>query len=690
MRQDQVGARRRRRRGGGGAALLDALVSAALAEYGDVGIYDPTELAEIDFLNHPEQLVQLVSDCTKRASRLMKPGMLLMTEITSQWMQMMVERQYPPLTPHHTQAFTVLMMSHFYGDYLGGNERVFNQAPKKTKLAGLKAFIAQLATGEGKSIVIAMLAVFMAKIYGLKVHVLENNEGLLDRDYATNAPFYARFGIASGKGLDGLGDDNCRIVYVLKPQIQKHFLRRMVAGKLDEDLSGSVLVVDEVDDLIVNERPNSHYVKVDVELSPAIKRAYNALKEGLDKRPDDVSANAWEMALDNFERAQAAVKDTHYRVVTNSEGKTELVQLDKEGRVPKVPLTSGWLKCLQFMENGEEPTCDSAFTTICTPYIFNKYSAIFGLTGSVGGKAELNYLTKTYHAVKFDVPRFLDTCEGDARKTVVNHGVELLEGDAAQLKRVVDLCNAHYRKVPVLVICASTAELTAVVDALRSEEGGGKMPADEVQRFSEFDANGASLKSEWQTIVDDATKRLGGAEDHRCRVTVTDKFGGRGHDFQVSDKEAIANGGMLVIATSIPDEREWIQWRGRTARQDKPGQFVVVLNAKAAPFDSHKGLAAKLKKESDMDARITMMLDVADEGIGGRLKDFAQDQAEGEVLNEIAEKYFAQHPRDFDDPWPSPEPKDKVLRDFMQEHRVGTPPQELKRLAKLQLGVEVR
>ena len=38
------------------------------------------------------------------------------------------------------------------------------------------------------------------------------------------------------------------------------------------------------------------------------------------------------------------------------------------------------------------------------------------------------------------------------------------------------------------------------------------------------------------------------------------------------DKDANANGGMLVIATSVPDEREWIQWRGRTARQDRPGQ----------------------------------------------------------------------------------------------------------------------
>ena len=33
-------------------------------------------------------------------------------------MEMMVERKFPPLTPHHTQAFTVLMMQQFFGKYL--------------------------------------------------------------------------------------------------------------------------------------------------------------------------------------------------------------------------------------------------------------------------------------------------------------------------------------------------------------------------------------------------------------------------------------------------------------------------------------------------------------------------------------------------------------------------------------------
>ena len=36
----------------------------------------------------------------------------------------------------------------------------------------------------------------------------------------------------------------------------------------------------------------------------------------------------------------------------------------------------------------------------------------------MGGKAELAYLTKTYGALRFNVPRFLDTCIGTPRKVI--------------------------------------------------------------------------------------------------------------------------------------------------------------------------------------------------------------------------------------------------------------------------------
>eukprot|EP00966_Prymnesium_polylepis_P254984 5891569-Prymnesium_polylepis.1 len=46
--------------------FLNDLVSQTLAAYGDVGIFDPSRLAEIDFLNHPELLVQLVKTSASR------------------------------------------------------------------------------------------------------------------------------------------------------------------------------------------------------------------------------------------------------------------------------------------------------------------------------------------------------------------------------------------------------------------------------------------------------------------------------------------------------------------------------------------------------------------------------------------------------------------------------------------------
>jgi len=249
--------------------IMQRLVNDTLAAYGDTGIYDPERLAEIDFLNHPELLVELVSQSKHRQSRALKPDMQLLTEVTTKWMELMVEKKYPPLTPHHTQAFTVMMMAKFFERHLGDN-RV------KSKLK-LKAFIAQLATGEGKSIVIAMLAIFMVKLHGCRVHVLENNAGLLQRDYKQNQPFYDKFGIKSGVDLN---DPDAKIIYCLKDGINRRFLRKLVEGKLDEELGSTVLIVDEVDDLIVNERPNAHYVKKDSERSSIMVKSYEALAKG--------------------------------------------------------------------------------------------------------------------------------------------------------------------------------------------------------------------------------------------------------------------------------------------------------------------------------------------------------------------------------------------------------------------------
>ena len=150
---------------------------------------------------------------------------------------------------------------------------------------------------------------------------------------------------------------------------------------------------------------------------------------------------------------------------------------------------------------------------------------------------------------------------------------------------------------------------------------------------------------------------------------------------------------MLVIATSIPDKREWIQWKGRTARQDRPGQFTVVLSLQAKPFNlpQHKKLPNTLRSDKlSEDAKVDLLLELADDGIGGKLREFEGEQASGEKLNEVTEKYYQRYPRSFDDPWPLEEHRetDGVLRRFLTKY-VNRPPGEIRMLSKQELGIEL-
>ena len=107
------------------------------------------------------------------------------------------------------------------------------------------------------------------KHLGKKVHVLENNEGLLERDFATYAPFYASFGLSCAKSIDGTSD----ICYCLKRENNAYFNAAILRGQLE--LGDTVLIVDEVDDLVLNEKPSLLYRARDELLTPLYKvRAY--------------------------------------------------------------------------------------------------------------------------------------------------------------------------------------------------------------------------------------------------------------------------------------------------------------------------------------------------------------------------------------------------------------------------------
>ena len=353
-----------------------------------------------------------------------------------------------------------------------------------------------------------------------------------------------------------------------------------------------------------------------------------------------------------------------------------------------------------------EPFKETFRSCLCTPYMYNKYGCIFGLTGSVGGEAERAYIRKTYNAAVYEVPQFLHTCEHTTKEEATNLGVVLKERSSEIIEEIVAVAKANYRNVPVLVITrgAENDELNKVHKALSEAIAGdpnepmarpsayAKADAPGVQKLQERNDAGELMIDQVDGIVERATRRCySECRDVYFRVTVTDWFGGRGHDFDCMDEKANAHGGMLVIATSIPDAREWTQWKGRTARQDRPGQYLVVLSEGEEPFcrSTTRAAAARMRIPDVCNAfglwretaaegikaagikRLTLaetlhtmtkeesiehLLLLKDESIRDSLISFEAQQARGAWLNECCEKYFQARPRAASGPtgaWPS-------------------------------------
>ena len=126
--------------------LFEELVHGAFDIY--QGLVDQETLATTDFLTNPQALVKVVLDGVAGGDARVK----LLGEIAAKYMRTYIENDQLPLTPHHTQICAMLIFSQF-----------FEQRARCAE-AGLQAVILQMKTGEGKSIVIAMMAIYTARL----------------------------------------------------------------------------------------------------------------------------------------------------------------------------------------------------------------------------------------------------------------------------------------------------------------------------------------------------------------------------------------------------------------------------------------------------------------------------------------------------------------------------------------------
>ena len=134
----------------------------------------------------------------------------------------------------------------------------------------------------------------------------------------------------------------------------------------------------------------------------------------------------------------------------------------------------------------------------------------------------------------------------------ITHGCRL--GQATSEKRLLgQALSSRSRKAPeggasAIAAAVNAARSSAVGGASRKcSHGGVASVHPRIQLLQARNAEGVSMIAHANDIIEQATKRcFSKTRAPYFRITVTDWFGGRGHDFDCMDESANAHGGMLV------------------------------------------------------------------------------------------------------------------------------------------------
>ncbi|XP_039509517.1 uncharacterized protein LOC120464199 [Pimephales promelas] len=189
-------------------------------------------------------------------------------------------------------------------------------------------------------------------------------------------------------------------------------------------------------------------------------------------------------------------------------------------------------------------------------HYFQRYlsgSGIFGVSGTLGGKADQDFLARHYKAKSYTVP-------AHRHKRVVELPVVQVKGGNHQW--IQTICETS-RKVAergqvVLVICEDVKTADELHEKIKD---GGRFKAEQITLYT---------ISEKHNI--EREKFCAG------RIIIATNLGGRGTDIKV-DESVNKCGGLFVLLTHFPPNRRVEkQIFGRTSRKGNPGMVQMVVN----------------------------------------------------------------------------------------------------------------
>lgn len=496
-----------------------------------------------------------------------------------------------------------------------GSRRILHMRHHDVQLlagrALLQGKIAELATGEGKTLV-ATLAACAAAASGASVHVVTVNDYLAVRDAEHNAKLFDYFDVTLGVVKqdmpipDRAGQYKCRIVYVSNKELTFDYLKDRIAvgamlhvhHKLQVLQKGSsavnsilqglhVAIVDEADSVFIDEARTPLIIsetlpddlgeevyKQAVELARRLKKEvdYEVGKDrdiwltegGLTTVRDcaETWSGIWKSSLWRKELIQKALsaqylfnRDEHYII---SEGKVQIVD-EFTGRVmPDRTWERGLHQMIEAKEGCEITGQRKTLSQITYQRFFRRYLLLAGMTG-------------TAKEVDAELKRVYDL-------SVVRIATHKPSRRIRLQDRVFRSSEERWREVSKRAreIAAEGRSVLVGTRSVEASEILGKL-------LQEQGVDHAVLNARQDKTEADAVAQAG----QPGRITVATNMAGRGTDIKLMS-EVREKGGLHVILTEFHESaRIDRQLFGRCARQGDPGSVEAIVSLQDELFQRY-------------------------------------------------------------------------------------------------------
>ncbi|BCY12509.1 accessory Sec system translocase SecA2 [Actinoplanes sp. L3-i22] len=499
------------------------------------------------------------------------------------------------------------------------SRRAIGQRPYDVQLLGAMALlsgrVAEMATGEGKTLTAAIAAYGHTRLGNGPVHVLTVNDYLAKRDAEWMEPIYTLLGLTVGSVTEAMTPEERReayaadVTYVSVSEAGFDYLRDQlvtdVADRVQRDLATAI--VDEADSILIDEArvPMVLAGSTATESDPVHEAAelVKGLRNGKDYEvaEDGRSVAFTETGLKNIEELLGGIdlyaddqvehlsavnvalhahallrRDVDY-IVRN--GGVELID-EMRGRVAQRRRWPDGLQAAVEAKEGLSATAEGeVLNTITVQAYIALYKTVCGMTATAVhvGEQLREYFNLEVAVVPSNTPNIR---EDDPDRIYSAH-------DTRDEALVEEIKIAHDKGRPVLV---GTLDVKAS-ERLAEQLAEAGVPSNVLN--AKNDAEEATIIAEAGAV---------GA------VTVSTQMAGRGVDIRLGgsdekDRDKVVElGGLYVIGAGRHDSRRVDdQLRGRAGRQGDPGASVFFVSLEDELVSRHAGDILPASPRMDMD-----------------------------------------------------------------------------------------